>query len=238
MDSKIISRFWKKVDKNGPVPSHVQHLGPCWRWTGKLRKPQFGGYGVFVTSQRREVRAHRFSWQLHNVSEPGQRLVCHGCDNPACVNPTHLFLGTQLDNVRDAISKRRNSPPPVRTGEANNRAKLTADVVLAVRRAYAAGETQQAIGDRFGMRQTEVSNIVLCKIWKHLPGAAPQKREANRAATTGANNHNAKMTPERVREMRQQYQDGSSKADLARNFGVNPTTVQSIVNRLTWRHVG
>lgn len=95
-----VSRFWEKVFKTET----------CWLWTGWRHK----GYGVISINQD-PVRAHRFSWELHNGPIPvGDVEICvlHHCDNPTCVRPDHLFLGTDADNAKDCIEKGRNSRGP------------------------------------------------------------------------------------------------------------------------------
>jgi hypothetical protein len=114
--------FWAKVDKNGGVPAHLPDLRECWLWTASLF---VGGYGRFGAQ-----RAHRVSWELHHGEVPEGLFVLHRCDNPRCVNPGHLFLGTQTDNMRDMWAKRRGRRP---RGADVAVAKLDAEKVRALR---------------------------------------------------------------------------------------------------------
>jgi hypothetical protein len=104
MDEKTLRRVLERVDKNGPMPSHAQHLGPCWVWTGA----RIGfGYGQMSLSGK-SARVHRLMLER----KLGRRLVSgecalHHCDNPSCVNPEHLFPGTLQDNARDKCAKGR-----------------------------------------------------------------------------------------------------------------------------------
>lgn len=91
-----IERFLVKVEK---IPFHS-----CWEWgAGKYKR----GYGLFVL-KRKNRPAHRISWIIHKGQIPNGLFVCHKCDNPGCVNPSHLFLGTQTDNMKDMHSKKRH----------------------------------------------------------------------------------------------------------------------------------
>lgn len=150
-----VSRFWEKVDK-------ISTPDGCWMWTAYKNRQ---GYGKFATKKNIQVLAHRFIWTAMNGPIPGDLVVCHRCDNPSCVRPDHLFLGTSSDNRRDCIQKRRNNSAK---GCRQGHAKITEDDVRAIRRRHATGETQDALAKAFGISQSAVSYIVLRVNWKHV----------------------------------------------------------------------
>ncbi len=95
----FLARFWQKVDVRGPED--------CWLWTGARH---YKGYGEFVVLPRRKMKASQVSWILANAADiPPGLLACHSCDNPPCVNPAHLFLGTNHENILDSVAKGRRA---------------------------------------------------------------------------------------------------------------------------------
>lgn len=170
MDEGLIARFWSKVDKNGPVPEHMPHLGPCWIWLGPMGKD---GYGRVTIGARQRMAAHRYAWKIGHGDGPGTLCVCHDCDNRICVNPRHLFLGTRADNNLDARVKGRHRPgynttnPP--RGERVNTARLTPEEVLRIRALHDAGLADWQI-ERLGFdcsRRT-INAIVNRVTWRHI----------------------------------------------------------------------
>jgi hypothetical protein len=147
-------RFWKKVDRSGE----------CWLWLGAVS----GSYGrFFAGAGRGVVQAHRFSWEVVRGAVPDGLFLCHHCDEPLCVNPSHLFPGTPAENVADMWGKGRG---PCRAGELNQHAKLNAGQVLEIRRRRVEGVSLSEIAREFGLQSSAaVSEIVQRHRWQHVP---------------------------------------------------------------------
>ena len=199
-------RFWAKVARaDGDA---------CWQWTaGRFDT----GYGAF-TIERRTMKAHRVSYELAYGPIPDGAFVCHRCDNPTCVRPDHLFLGTPLDNARDRDVKGRGAD---RRGERAGAAKLTRLQVRRIRQLYASGRlSQAALAARFGISQGTVHVIVTGKCWTEEGGPR----------TVVSRRPHSKLTFEQVREMRSMHAAGGiSQAALAKHFGVSFQMVSRIV---------
>ncbi len=164
--SKDIARFWSKVNKDGSIPAHCPELGQCWEWTAC--KVNAYGYGAFRVNGK-TLRSHRVAYELIFGETPEKMKVLHKCDNPKCCNPSHLFLGTQINNIQDMVSKGRQKGAP---GERRRNHKLTTSQVQSIREQYAAGGiTYQQLADKFGVVSRHVSDIVRGKKWKHTIAA-------------------------------------------------------------------
>jgi len=165
VEQKVIDQFWAKVDIRG--------LNDCWLWQARTRS----GYGYFQFSREtgrkigsRNILAHRMSWVIEHGSIPDNMCICHRCDTPLCVNPTHLFLGTQRDNLFDMAHKGRANLRGLRKGQPNGSnhpgAKLKEGDVLQIREAYANKLCSQSVlAQKYGVSQTNISSIVRCKTW-------------------------------------------------------------------------
>jgi len=136
--------------------SKILQNNNCWIFQGQCNKY---GYGLFWFEGKSQ-RAHRISYFLHKGKIPNGLIVCHSCDNPPCINPDHLFLGTRLHNNQDAVHKQRHA-----FGEKNGKAKITEEIAHAIK--YADGK-QYEIAKRFGVTQPVVSKIKKGTRWKHL----------------------------------------------------------------------
>lgn len=147
----VEERFWR----------HVEKTDGCWNWTGFLN---WAGYGRLSVGNRKMRSAHRLSFEMHGGEIPRGMVVMHTCDNPACVNPGHLLLGTMKDNTQDMLAKGRgNHRCPQGEGNPNN--KLTADQAREAKFGPAMGSE---LARRFGVSQTTISDIRKGRIWGHL----------------------------------------------------------------------
>jgi hypothetical protein len=132
----------------------------CWLWQGAINND---GYGT-IKSSGRAMKAHRAAWVLFRGAIPASTCVMHRCDNPTCVNPAHLTVGTHLENMRDMRRKGRGPERP--TGVRNPNHRLTLEQVVELRRLYAAGGWRQVdLAARFGIKQPQVSSIVRRESW-------------------------------------------------------------------------
>ena len=148
-------RFWALISKTE---------GGCWLWVGGKTR---GGYGLFEKAAGvKRVPAHRYAWELLRGPIPEGLWVLHDCpggDNPACVNPDHLFVGTQADNEADKVRKGRTAK-----GERQGSAKLTVDKVREMRHGRAEGESLNSLARRFRTSKKQVLNVVQRKHWRHV----------------------------------------------------------------------
>lgn len=149
-------RFWDKVAVGRPEE--------CWPWKAAFLR---SGYGRFVLTVGATVRAHRFAWELTNGPIPDGLVVMHACDNPPCVNPGHLRIGTQADNMGDRAQKGR-AP----RGERHWRASLTVESVEKILSMLSDGAMGRDVASAFGISQSTVSQIRHGQRWKHLRRAA------------------------------------------------------------------
>ena len=144
--SCVETRFWDKVEKRG--------ASECWTWNGCTEKK---GYGRFRENSRKLEFAHRFSYRIMIGPIPTNMCVCHHCDNPPCINPAHLFLGTKSDNNRDRDKKGRHRPL---FGEQNGSCKLTRAEVAQIHELHFQGWIQVKLAKKFSVTQQTISNIL------------------------------------------------------------------------------
>ncbi|KKM63634.1 hypothetical protein LCGC14_1509500 [marine sediment metagenome] len=142
------------MDKTLKEQFHEKYISTpagCWMWTGSL-KP--AGYGTMWLNEK-NIHAHRLSWQLHNGTIPDGLFVLHKCDVPGCVNPEHLFLGTQKDNIADCAKKNRS-----------NKSLLTWDDVRNIRAKLSQGVLQYVLAEEYNVHRTTIYHIRKRKTWR------------------------------------------------------------------------
>lgn len=143
-------RFYIKIK----LPSDLKD---CWEWTGTKQR----GYGIFYIKCK-PIIATRISYFVFTGTDPGDLQVCHTCDNPCCVNPNHLFLGTISDNMKDKVKKGRGA-----TGENINTCKITKDIVEKIRAKNKSKWPIVKIAETYGISPQQVYNICSYKSWKN-----------------------------------------------------------------------
>lgn len=164
----LSERFWSKVDIRGS--------DDCWEWKSGKRKGK--GYGAFLFNGKNEL-AHRIAWILAFDGVPEGIYVLHRCDNPGCVNPKHLFLGTHQDNMEDMVAKNRQAsgdrqglsadPTKAARGERHGRATITEDQAKAIKSYGWQGCRASNISIFMDIDQQVVSKILRGRTWKHIP---------------------------------------------------------------------
>lgn len=153
----FVARFWARIDKSGE----------CWLWTGTINSWGYGSVGSGVLGSRWSFGAHRVMWTLRRGAIGSGLSVCHTCDNPRCVRPEHLWLGTTAENSADMVRKGRST-----AGGKTRRAKLNQDKVREIRGLSAAGHTQRALARKFGVAQTTINKLLLGTTWGSVKGVA------------------------------------------------------------------
>jgi hypothetical protein len=161
------NRFW----------ANVQKTDKCWIWIGRRTKQGYGsfsglrqGLGVFPENGRISTSAHRFSWKFKNGPIPNGLDVLHYCDTPPCVNPDHLWLGTDLDNMRDKVRKGRQNSP---SGIEHYHAHMTSeDAIRAMRKENTKfpmeNSTVLRISQKYGVSANVVRNVIYRKSYKNV----------------------------------------------------------------------
>lgn len=220
----LTEAFWRGVTPGDPHE--------CWEWQ---RGKHGFGHGVFKFKWD-HYYAHRVSYMIHIGPIPDDMEVCHNCpggDNPSCVNPAHLFLGTHAENMRDAQQKRSHA-----YGERSGMAKLTTEKVQEIRSLLHEGVlTNLEIAAMFAIDATTVCNIGTRKTWKHLPDTSPETADKSRYIR-GERHHGAKLTANDVQKIRALLRSGAMyQREIGNMFGVQEDTIYAIGARRTWKHI-
>lgn len=157
---KPLGNFWEYVDK--------RNKDECWNW---LAAKTTAGYGEYRVNGK-VWYTHRYSWFLESGEIPDNLFVLHRCDNPSCVNPKHLFLGTHLDNLKDMRQKGRGSGPK---GDKNASAKLCEADIVEIRKLFSQGNSRASIARQFKVAWHSINKVLNGKRWKWVKeNHAPQ----------------------------------------------------------------
>lgn len=160
MDAFQLARFIHLIENNGMSEQK------CWHWLGDVNSQ---GYGRF-SLRNKHTLAHRVSFNLFIGKIPIGLNICHTCDNPICVNPHHLWVGSQSENLKDAVQKGRNYTPDTKAHR-NGNTSLTWQKVRAIRGMDEEGSPKFMIAKIFGVSQSTVGNIVRNETWKETTDA-------------------------------------------------------------------
>ncbi len=201
----IAERFWANVRVGKP--------DDCWEWQGLMAKT---GYGRFYFYGRMEM-VHRVSYYLATGDIPDGMCVCHHCDNRRCVNPRHLFIGTQHDNLIDMTMKGRNylyRGHKYSMGSNNGRAKLTVEDVRFIRENFTRIATR-VLANKFGVTVSTISRVIRGDSWTNIPFDKIRRR-------TGR----SKLTIEQTQEI--VGRQGESPSMLAKEYRVTPPAIRYI----------
>lgn len=204
-------RFWSKVSKRAP--------NECWEWQASKDSRGYGRFGL----KYKAYGAHRIAHFLKTGID-GELFVCHHCDNPGCVNPDHMFLGTHDDNIKDAKLKGRMA-----SGDRNGTRTQPHRRARGKRHGSVTMPWRTARGDRNGSRTHP----------ERLPhGDNHHSRLRPELVKRGEGHSNSKLTEDQVREIRAKYKPRIyTMRMLGDEYNVEPTTINGIIKRKSWKHV-
>lgn len=225
----------KHLDKFIRHALHTTDPSICWIWGGPLVS---NNYGRMRLGGGRTELAHRLAYEYHYGNPPGSMFVCHKCDNPQCVNPHHLFLGTPKENSQDMSRKGRSmkgkhNPKLVRPGEANPAATITETQAMDIyMECLGSSNSTYKIAKKFAVSPGIVQRIAKGTAWASVTGGFPIPME-----TTGERHWNSKLTDVQVAEIVQRCKSGETQAAVAKDFGIKQQLVSKYVMGTRRKHV-
>lgn len=231
-DENTRQRFIPKVN--------IGEIHDCWQWVASHNMPadrRKKGYGLFRYNGKQE-KSHRIAWELSCGHIPEGMLVLNRCDNPICVNPNHLFLGTHQDNMTDMASKGRCNPTHI-YGEENRTSKLTSMNVAEIRELYA---TQKYSLKDLG-RMYNVSSSNIRKVVRHMTWTNGEKTVPPAHCVVGKKRYvdadkriQSKLTYDLADAARAEYAaGGTTLRALAEKYGVSSSVIRKVIHHVTYR---
>lgn len=210
----IISKFLKRFVIKG--------WDQCWEWVGAIENNGYGIITILGKLGRKQKRAHRLSYCYFTGPIPSQYEVCHSCDNPSCVNPKHLFVGTQADNMKDRHSKKRYNTQP--KGAKHGLASLTEGQVKKIRALYFNGELNQfQLADKYKVDQTQISYVINNQTYTKT------KPDGSKDESVILSRRGREVYKERKRKVRallyMDYQQGMSYKEMIEKYHISKGTV-------------
>lgn len=213
---KTIKRFWSKV-KFG-------NQNECWEWQASLNHGGYGQYQIPNGEKWKCIKATRFIYETMFGRFDYSLNVLHYCDNPKCVNPNHLWLGTHKDNSMDREQKGRSNP---RKGSEHHNAELTEDHVKLIKIRLSLGETHESIAFAFKVSRATIDYIKVGAAWKHVFIDMPMPTRKG----------SEKINEDDVREIRKKISNGEPTKCIAETYGISSASIRNIHNHVTWTSV-
>lgn len=218
-------RFYSKVskpDKNG-----------CMMWNGAKT---MRGYGTLSWNKKSMTLAHRLSYELHKGLIPPGMCVCHSCDNPSCVNPEHLWLGSLIDNNQDMVNKNRHA---LKKGM-RLYSKLTEDQVRDIRTQILNGITMVELSKKYNVSDRTINDINSGKLWASIDNEVDKKKRievVKKTRSRCASINNSKLSKENIIDIKKRLLLGESQRSIANIYDVSQFCIFEIKNERRWKHI-
>lgn len=202
-----------KQEKRDKFFKKVKKTEDCWEWLGCKTKLGYGSFG--------SEKAYRYSYKIHKGEIPDKMCVCHSCDNPSCVNPDHLFLGTHQDNMSDMVSKGRQA-----TGEQLGR-KLNNEKVLKIKELIDLKERDEVIAKEYDISPRMIRQIKQGLSWGWLTGYKPRLRKPKEQIK-------GRLTSLEIIEIDKDIKSGLKILDVMKKYNISKSCASRIRNGETW----